>query len=72
MPSTVELAESLKPVNVTISDADQLLFENAEEAGQSWGEFFLWTLIAILIVEQFVAYSASYHAPSSLRAGGVG
>ncbi|MDG2383586.1 MAG: BatA domain-containing protein [Pirellulaceae bacterium] len=72
MPSTVELAESLKPVNVTVSDADQLLFENSVEAGQSWGEFFLWTLIAILIVEQFVAYSASYHSPSSVRAGGLG
>ena len=69
--STADLIEDLKPVKVTITDADQLLFQADTTPGRSWSEFILWVLIAILIIEQLLAYSASYHAKPLARAGGA-
>ena len=69
--STADLIEDLKPVKVTITDADQLLYQADTTPGRSWSEFILWVLIAILIIEQLLAYSASYHAKPLARAGGA-
>ena len=41
MPSATELVDRLAPLEVRIDDAEDLLFQTGERAGQSWSEILL-------------------------------
>ena len=56
-----ELRERLQPVRVTISDADEMSETATEQAGYNRGLLVMGFLIALLLGEQWLAYSASYH-----------
>jgi hypothetical protein len=36
-------------------------YDSEQLAGPNLGRFFMWLLVAVLLVEQVLAYSASYH-----------
>jgi hypothetical protein len=72
LPDDLQLREAMDPVSVVITDAEQLLYEVDSDAGYSWSHIILWTLIGVLLVEQLVAYSASYHPKRVASAGGAG
>jgi hypothetical protein len=61
-----QLAAKLDPIRATIHDADDIVFGGLAEEGTSWSEWLLGLLVAILLIEQFLAYSSSYH-PKALE-----
>ena len=63
---TTELLERLKPLDVEIHDVDQLAYEGAQQAGFSWSQVLLVALVVLLLLEQLLAYSCSYH-PAQVR-----
>ena len=66
-----ELAEQLDGLGVEIHSSDELEYGNAGRDGFSWSQLLAGLLIALLIGEQLLAYSASYHpAKSAARKGG--
>ncbi len=72
LPDEQQLRESMAPVQVVITDADQLLYETDTQAGYSWSYILLWVLIGMLLIEQILAYSASYHPKKLASVGGAG
>jgi len=63
-PSTVpdqQLSQILRGVKVTIHRPEDIQYELAGQSGYNWSELILYALIGLLLVEQAVAYSASYH-----------
>jgi hypothetical protein len=56
-----QLAAQLDPIAVTIHDANDIVYGSLSDEGTSWSELLLLLLLAILLAEQFLAYSTSYH-----------
>ncbi len=67
-----ELKERLAPLPVEVEDADDLLYQNTEQASQSWRYLLLILALGLLIGEQILAYSASYHPQPLARSGRAG
>ncbi len=71
LPTPAGLVERLTPLEVRVDDAEQLLFQTGADAGHSWSELLLFVAVLLLLAEQLLAYSASYHPKSAVRAGGA-
>lgn len=71
LPAPAELVERLAPLQVRVDDAEQLLFQTGSNTGHSWSELLLGLAILLLLAEQWLAFLASYHPKSAIRAGGV-
>lgn len=56
-----ELATALEPIDVQIYQAQDLAYASNNQAGFAWSQLLLWCLLGLLIGEQCLAYSASYH-----------
>ncbi|MEX0818309.1 MAG: BatA domain-containing protein [Pirellulaceae bacterium] len=56
-----ELLTRLKPVSIKYRGADEYAYELFEQAGQNRSFLIMCLLIAMLLGEQLLAYSASYH-----------
>ncbi len=63
-----ELTEILEPVRVQLHDANEMDFENTDQGGFDWSLALGVMLVGLLLGEQALAYSASYHA---VRPGGT-
>jgi hypothetical protein len=63
------LATRLKGLRYDYRMADRISPTTAEHAGTNLSDWILYALVALLIGEQFLAYSASYHP--SAKAGGA-
>jgi hypothetical protein len=61
------LVEKLQPVSVQLHDAEQLDYESAAPSGFPWSQILALALVALLLGEQALAYSAGYHT----RPGGA-
>jgi hypothetical protein len=61
-----ELSRKLEPVRFEFHDASDPSYDVADDGGFAWSDLLAGLLIAMLIGEQVLAYSASYH----LRPGG--
>jgi hypothetical protein len=60
-----QLATRLPNVQYAFSSADQLAFSSRGEDRSSFSDLLLYTLVAMLIGEQALAYAASYHRQPS-------
>ena len=48
--------------------ADQIQYELADQSSANWSQYILYGLVALLLAEQLLAYSASYHpSPAAAR-----
>lgn len=56
-----ELSEQLDGLDVEIHSSDELEYESTTQDGFSWSQLLAGLLIAMLVGEQLLAYSASYH-----------
>jgi hypothetical protein len=65
--SSDEIKRRLADVPVELHDADDLVVDEEHLAGFQLGNTLLGTMIALLLAEQWLAYSASYHLPSGSR-----
>ncbi len=63
----VELAESLAGTNVQLLAAADLELAADSLAGFGWSQFFMCALVVLLLGEQCLAYSASYHPPAGVK-----
>lgn len=61
--STESLLQRLQPLKVTVRDADDYSRDAVEEAGYNRSLVAMGLLIVLLVGEQLLAYSASYHPP---------
>lgn len=62
-----QLLEELKPAKVRLHQADEI-YDLTDQAGYNWSEIILYGLICLLLAEQLLAYTASYHrAPGGAR-----
>jgi hypothetical protein len=59
--SPAQLASKLEPVRVEIHEPDQLAYAPGAPSGFAWSQLLLVGLIGLLLGEQLLAYSASYH-----------
>lgn len=66
-----DLAARLKGVPYTFSQADMFQYSAGELAGYNLSQLLLFALILLLLGEQLVAYSASYHPTASVAKGGA-
>ena len=64
-----DLANTLAGTNVELFAADDLTLGNDDDGGFSWSQFLMYALIAILILEQILAYLGSYHSRPARRSG---
>lgn len=60
-----DLASRLKDTDCEFHQADAYRYAGPEQAGSNLGLMLLYVLIALLVAEQLLAYSASYHPPGS-------
>lgn len=67
-PAAQSLRDRLLPVKVTVSDADELADTTGELAGYNRGLMLMVMLLALMLGEQWLAYSASYH-PAKVLSG---
>jgi hypothetical protein len=58
---SAELLDKLKPVEVAYHQADQYEQEEIASTGYNLSHLLMALLVALLVGEQFLAYSASYH-----------
>lgn len=68
LASRTALRDRLRPLLVTVTDADQFSETTSSRGGYNRSLFVMCLLLAMLLGEQWLAYSASYHpapAPSS-------
>ena len=65
-PAAQILRDRLMPVKVTVSDADELADTTGELAGYNRGLMLLVMLVTLMLGEQWLAYSASYHPAKAL------
>ena len=66
LASTVDLKKRLGNVTgVSIQEFGQLNWVEGREAGAEIRQWLLWALLALLILEQALAYRLSYHPPST-------
>ncbi len=56
-----QLAERLRGIKYLYQQAQDVIYDGERLAGPNLGRFFMWLLIIVLLVEQVLAYSASYH-----------
>jgi hypothetical protein len=68
--SKTDLASRLDGVKYLYEQADMFQYAAGEMAGQNIGQTLLTLLIVLLLAEQFVAWSASYHPSASASAKG--
>ncbi len=61
LPEAAALEESLKPLPVKIHESDEVQYNLGDNSGTEWSFYILLGLVLLLMVEQAVAYSASYH-----------
>jgi|GEM_PF-155739 len=61
-----DLMERLSPARVVIHDANEYDWELGDRAGVNRSTLLMACLIAALLCEQWLAYFASYHPPTSL------
>ncbi len=59
-----ELQSKLDPVKVTVHQADQYQQEEAVASGYNLSQMVMIALVCLLLGEQALAYSASYHPHS--------
>ncbi len=55
------LADRLAGIKYLYQRAGDVSYDDEEMSGPNLGRFFMWILIAVLLAEQVLAYSASYH-----------
>jgi hypothetical protein len=55
------LASRLQGIKYLYQQAQDVAYDGERLAGPNLGRFFMWLLIIVLLVEQILAYSASYH-----------
>ena len=55
------LAERLPGIKYLYQQAQDVAYDGERLAGPNLGRFFMWLLIVVLLAEQVLAYSASYH-----------
>ena len=66
LASTVDLKKRLGNVTgVSIQEFGQLNWVEGREAGAEIRQWLLWALLALLILEQALAYRLGYHPPST-------
>ncbi|HEY1784621.1 MAG TPA: hypothetical protein VGG30_03700, partial [Pirellulales bacterium] len=58
---SVGLADRLRGIKYLYQQAEDVVSDGERLAGPNMGRFFMWLLIAVLLCEQVLAYSASYH-----------
>ncbi|MEZ6118644.1 MAG: BatA domain-containing protein [Pirellulaceae bacterium] len=68
LATDADIRAALAPLSPAILDADKLIYEDVADAGFSWTRILLFALLAFLLGEQLLAYSASYHPPRSVAA----
>jgi Aerotolerance regulator N-terminal len=56
-----QLAERLRGIKYLYQQAQDVIYDGERLAGPNLGRFFMWLLVIVLLVEQVLAYSASYH-----------
>ena len=56
-----ELAEQLDGLDIEIHSSDELEYESTTQDGFSWSLLLAGLLVVLLLGEQVLAYSASYH-----------
>ena len=61
--TAAELAERLEGVDYKLLQAVDFHLEPHEQAGRNLGDFLLGLLVLMLVAEQILAWSASYHPP---------
>ncbi|MCC6509677.1 MAG: BatA domain-containing protein [Pirellulaceae bacterium] len=64
-----ELEERLSPMKISVQSAESLSGAAWSPEGASYSTLLLVLLIAMLLIEQALAYSASYHVPKLARSG---
>ena len=69
--SAAELADRLSGVDYELLRAVDFQLEEHEQPGRNLGDFLLCLLVLLLIGEQILAYSASYHPPWRHQAAGA-
>jgi hypothetical protein len=70
MPEVPRLRESLEPLTVHVDQADQLMPDTRQQAGYSWSQLLFWLVVVALLVEQMLAFAASYHRKPVVATGG--
>ncbi|HTU27248.1 MAG TPA: BatA domain-containing protein [Pirellulales bacterium] len=55
------LAQRLPGIKYLYSQAQDVAYDGERLSGPNLGRFFMWLLIGVLLAEQILAYSASYH-----------
>ncbi|HEY1786061.1 MAG TPA: hypothetical protein VGG30_10950, partial [Pirellulales bacterium] len=55
------LADRLQGIKYLYQQAQDVAYDGERLAGPNLGRFFMWLLIIVLLAEQILAYSASYH-----------
>ena len=56
-----QLADRLPGIKYLYQRASDVAYDGERLAGPNLGRFFMWLLVGVLLVEQVLAYSASYH-----------
>lgn len=67
--SPEQLAGQLRGIDYQVADADHLVLIEHAPPGGSTGAMFVLLLLGVLLIEQLVAYSASYHPRDSFEPG---
>ena len=65
--SSEELADKLQGIAIEIHQPDELSYSIADPSGFPWSQVLLFGLIGLLIGEQALAYSASYHPARGVK-----
>jgi hypothetical protein len=68
---SVDLRRALEPLSVHVYQADQPVAAAGDSPRNAWSELLLWVLLAMLLVEQWLAYRLSYHPYAMQTTGGV-
>jgi hypothetical protein len=64
---TEELAEALQGISIEIHEPEELSYAIAGPSGFPWSQLLLVGLVCLLVGEQALAYSASYHPARGAR-----
>ncbi len=66
------VAQRLDKISYTYHEAERFHFSGADLGGYNLSDALLYALIFLLVAEQIMAWSTSYHPPSPPRAGAKG
>ena len=61
--------EQLDELDIVLHSADELEYESSQQDGFNWSQLLIGLLVALLLGEQLLAYSASYHPRDQKRPG---